>query len=1177
MNMASVWLISINAASAKTSEHSTEHKVTDSMLKYLAMLTVSLLLIAPFEAVAGSDEESHVTQVAVGYAHTCALLRSGQVYCWGLAHVNGRSEDSPVAVPVEGLPKIKSISAGQVNSCATDFEDQAWCWGVDLQASIKSQKEVITAPKLVAQLPAVSQIASGFLHNCAIAKSDGSVFCWGENGAGELGVGTTDEGKLQASAIPLKAKGLKGATWVATGVNNTCAVVAGGQIYCWGTDDQRGDGVVVKSNVPRHHDESRNVSKVVNGRNFFCALTVDGQVICFGSNLMGQLGSKEAGSIYTQTQPKGIDRALDIGAGGFFACAVTPSKNVLCWGQLPGQDPFEDEGSEPAVVPGLSGVESISLGLGTACAIIRGGRVKCWGANQAGQVGNGIASTEEVTTPADVIGLPGESPFAASLGRALVLQQEGSSIEALAQVDKALQLEPNNVEGMMLRARLLKKLSRFDEAIEDYGRVLRLDQSNWQALRSRADAYVAKGDDANALVDLEAAMILDPSDATQMVERGLILQRRGDTSGAEASFDEARRQNAAIALYYHNLGFTDLLAEEYDSAITKFSTAILLDPNAEDNYKYRADAYEAKGDTSRAEQDRRKRSAVMAAMARFDRLMELGQNQYTNGEFANAIENYTTALEIKPRDASTYYWRGSAFESAGTYDRAIQDFTKAVSIDPSDASNYAARGRAYRKAGDYERAIQDYSSALAIDPRNASNLLLRAMIYDDIEKFDLAVADLTRAIALAPNDPSNYTWRGKAYRSIEKFDLAIADLTRAIALAPNDPFNYTSRAEVYRSIGDYERALTDLSRSVELKPDAYVYSLRGRTYDAMKKPDQAIVEYTNALKFAPTEDRRALYLFYRALTYDDLEAYEPAIADLSAALELSPTDPVYYKWRGIVRRNVGDFEGGLVDLNRAIDLAPDANAYFHRSRLYEDMGKHTLSIADASKAIELAPTTQYYRRRAAAYEASGRNNLALVDCNKAIESDPKQAGGYFCRGDVNFAAGRLQDARNDLDRALAIDPDFTSAYKIRALVYLLSGDTAAAIEDLRKAVSLEPSDSYSAILLEIANRRAGKISVLENSLANLQMKKWPAPVIELLLGRTTADSVIERARSTNSRLERDQLCEANFYVGEWLLLNGLPGDALVRLKYASEKCPHDFIEQTPAYLEVKALESAGEH
>ena len=121
---------------------------------------------------------------------------------------------------------------------------------------------------------------------------------------------------------------------------------------------------------------------------------------------------------------------------------------------------------------------------------------------------------------------------------------------------------------------------------------------------------------------------------------------------------------------------------------------------------------------------------------------------------------------------------------------------------------------------------------------------------------------------MAPNDPSNYTWRGKAYRSIEKFDLAIADLTRAIALAPNDPFNYTSRAEVYRSIGDYQRALTDLSRSVELKPDAYVYSLRGRTYDAMKKPDQAIVEYTNALKFAPTEDRRALYLFYRALTYE---------------------------------------------------------------------------------------------------------------------------------------------------------------------------------------------------------------------------------------------------------------------------------------------------------------------
>lgn len=368
-----------------------------------AVLAAFLPIWSDLQPVAASAADD-VVHVAPGYVHSCALTAEGAVYCWGMEHVNGLAESTTRAQRVEKLPRAVALASGHVNSCILDAGGAVWCWGVDLQASVEAKRAVVGGPMRVTNLPAASMIASGHLHSCAIAKSDGAVWCWGANAAGELGDGSTTD-----RALPVRAGQLMGATAIAAGINNTCAIASGGEVYCWGTDLQSGDGEIVNSRLPTRMSLQDRFTKIANGRNFFCGLTKARRVTCFGSNILNQLGDAALGKTYTIGSPAGLAEIRDVGTGGFFGCALMDAGNVRCWGHLPGATDTTFEGVDPQDVPGISQALTLGVGIATACTLDTRGQVLCWGNNQTGQTGNGRASDVE-SVPTAVLGLqPGEA------------------------------------------------------------------------------------------------------------------------------------------------------------------------------------------------------------------------------------------------------------------------------------------------------------------------------------------------------------------------------------------------------------------------------------------------------------------------------------------------------------------------------------------------------------------------------------------------------------------------------------------------------------------------------------------------------------------------------------------------------------------------------------------------
>jgi alpha-tubulin suppressor-like RCC1 family protein len=221
---------------------------------------------------------------------------------------------------------------------------------------------------------------------------------------------------------PLEAQNLS----LATGEWNTCAVRDNGNVYCWGRNGngQIGNGQTgtaacgnsghkCKDQPTATNDLGSDVISLAFGHQHACGLLDTGVVKCWGRNNNGQLGTSGGDKNTPQTVNLGSGRtATSIYAGGYFTCAILDDASVKCWGandqgQL-GIGSFSTSTSTPTTISSL-GTGRTAVSLATAynavCALLDDGSVKCWGDDNKGQLGNGGSNSDLRSPPASAINL----------------------------------------------------------------------------------------------------------------------------------------------------------------------------------------------------------------------------------------------------------------------------------------------------------------------------------------------------------------------------------------------------------------------------------------------------------------------------------------------------------------------------------------------------------------------------------------------------------------------------------------------------------------------------------------------------------------------------------------------------------------------------------------------------
>lgn len=244
-----------------------------------------------------------------------------------------------------------------------------------------------------------AKIVAGAEHACVLA-TDGTVWCWGRNGAGQLGVSAGN--KLDPTQVTLGGA----ATLIAAGGANTCAVLVDNSLVCWGQNTQGQLGIGSADGTAHYTPAtvtgipgSFTVASLDIGTGHICASSTSNEVWCWGKNASGQVGNGATASVYTATRTQSLGGlATSVAAGAEHSCAVVGT-GLMCfgrnnYGQI-GQTVNATANSTPMAATVSGSVSKVSAGDSHSCLMLTTGAVQCLGRNNYLQLGRTTAGSTD--------------------------------------------------------------------------------------------------------------------------------------------------------------------------------------------------------------------------------------------------------------------------------------------------------------------------------------------------------------------------------------------------------------------------------------------------------------------------------------------------------------------------------------------------------------------------------------------------------------------------------------------------------------------------------------------------------------------------------------------------------------------------------------------------------------
>lgn len=378
-----------------------------------------------FDARIGDDAaDSGITRIAAGMDHAC-LIRDGALFCWGrndlsqLGLGDGITETQSAPQRVPGTQRWVDLALGEDMSCGLDDTGAIWCWGSGDEGRLGLGVTTSPTATTPTQQPGARRYRSlhpGREHTCAIGDGQdaGTLWCWGRNGAMQLGNGTTAVTGVPTQVAFNPPDPIRDVQWasVGGGSDHTCATQTDNTLWCWGSQasGQLGQGgPIVTRDQPNPVDTSRSWVAVDSGFDASCATTTTGEVYCWGRNANGQLGVGDTTNRDVPTLSN-APASVDLEFAYESICARTSDNRISCSGQ--NDDGELGRGTSTATEPmfdfGTGSWSQIAAGDDFVCGIDLDGSAFCFGVDAGGQLGNGGPINEPDSLVPVPVAMPAE-------------------------------------------------------------------------------------------------------------------------------------------------------------------------------------------------------------------------------------------------------------------------------------------------------------------------------------------------------------------------------------------------------------------------------------------------------------------------------------------------------------------------------------------------------------------------------------------------------------------------------------------------------------------------------------------------------------------------------------------------------------------------------------------------
>jgi lipoprotein NlpI len=303
-----------------------------------------------------------------------------------------------------------------------------------------------------------------------------------------------------------------------------------------------------------------------------------------------------------------------------------------------------------------------------------------------------------------------------------------------------------------------------------------------------------------------------------------------------------------------------------------------------------------------------------------------------------------------------------------------------------------------------------------------------------------------------------------------------------------------------------------------------------------------------------------------------------AIAALLLCVPISALASSYDELNAAIQlRNREEWDKALPFLDKALaagDLTINQKfaALLDRAETQTHLGHPDLAVSDFTAALALQPGAPYALwGRAALYEFEKKYDLAVADLDGLIEARPLLMPAYTARARVEVLRGQIGKGRDDLRTLLSLLPDSAQGRPIGVIDW-----QAGLMPEARRNMSYaldHTKDLYSWVWLTLVDLRTGK-EVPRRDLPEYDKAKWPAPIAGFFLGEVPQQDVFDMAAKPAGGGDGGvpgQTCEANFYVGGWLLQHHDTAGAAPLIRKAAADCPPNFVEWMPAQMALEDL------
>ena len=404
-----------------------------------------------------------VESLGAGGTDTCATLTNGTVKCWGQNSSGqlGQGNITDVGSTASSMltlnhirlreERSRAISSGMGHTCAILESHKIQCWGKNDNGQLglgDTSNRGDNANEMGLNLPYIDlgtgaqvvQLALGNNHTCALLES-GVMKCWGDNSYGQLGKDNTNDlgdasGEMGSSLASINLGAGRRAIKIAASGNTSCAVLDNGTAKCWGSnsDGQLGQGTTAtlgdgtgEMSALAAIDLDGYVVDIQLGTYHACAILDNNSLKCWGDNTYGQLGYGNTTQLGDGTNEMGTylpavslspviatRTVIGVSLGNAHTCALLNNHAVKCWGKgLSGQLGYENQNNigDGSAEMGLylsqlnlgtgRTVVQISVGSNHSCALLDNGTAKCWGMTNYGQAASGVTKGATSNTMGD--------------------------------------------------------------------------------------------------------------------------------------------------------------------------------------------------------------------------------------------------------------------------------------------------------------------------------------------------------------------------------------------------------------------------------------------------------------------------------------------------------------------------------------------------------------------------------------------------------------------------------------------------------------------------------------------------------------------------------------------------------------------------------------------------------